>query len=82
MFIFGTEDPDNYLIPIGFMPKKKDESLVVADLQKQISQLKESLAYSRMKSETLETMINLAGKEFRIQIRKKSGVHKTLFVTN
>jgi transposase len=55
------------------MSKKKEESQMVAELQKQISQLKGSLAYSRMKNDALETMINLAEKEFRIQIRKKSG---------
>jgi transposase-like protein len=70
---FGIEDPNKNSIPINFMPKKKEESLMVADLQKQISQLKASLAHSKMKNEALETMINLAEKEFQIQIRKKSG---------
>jgi len=73
MRTFGIEDPNNYSIPIGFMPKKKEESLMVADLQKQICQLKASLAHSKMKNEALETMINLAEKEFQIPIRKKSG---------
>lgn len=73
MRTFGIEDPNNYSIPIGFMPKEKEESLMVADLQKQICQLKASLAHSKMKNEALETMINLAEKEFQIPIRKKSG---------
>jgi len=71
---FGIEDPYSQLIPIGFMPKKKEESAVIADLQKQNSQLKASLAHFKMKNEALEMMINLAEKELQIPIRKKSGI--------
>jgi hypothetical protein len=70
---FGIEDPYSQSISIGFMPKKKVESTSIADLQKQNSQLKASLAHSKMKNEALETMINLAEKELQISIRKKSG---------
>ena len=73
MRTFGIEDPNNNPIPINFMPKKKEESMVVADLQKQNNQLKASLAHYKMKNEALETMIDLAEKEFHIPIRKKSG---------
>lgn len=71
---FGIEDPYSQSISIGFMPKKKEESTAIADLQKQNSQLKASLAHSKMKNEALETMINLAEKELQIPIRKKSGI--------
>lgn len=71
---FGIEDPYSQSISIGFMPKKKEESTVIADLQKQNSQLKASLAHSKMKNEALEMMINLAEKELQIPIRKKSGI--------
>jgi transposase len=71
---FGIEDPHTQSIPIGFMPKKKEENLTIADLQRQNSQLKASLEHSKMKNEALEMMINLAEKEFQIPIRKKSGI--------
>ena len=56
------------------MPKKKiDEPQDVSELKKEIHQLKASLVHSKMKNEALETMIDLAEKEFQIPIRKKSG---------
>jgi hypothetical protein len=74
MRIFGIEDPQNCPIPAGLMPKKKiEESQEITELKKQVQQLKASLVHSTMKNEALETMIDLAEKEFQLPIRKKSG---------
>lgn len=72
MIKFGIEDPNPPLKSFKDMPVT-NESPEIADLQKQIKQLKASLVYSNMKVDALDTMITLAEKKFQIPIRKKSG---------
>ncbi|MCB0520260.1 MAG: hypothetical protein H6577_28260 [Lewinellaceae bacterium] len=45
--------------------------------QEQLKQLKRQLELSQLKVEALETMIDLAEKEFQIEIRKKSGAKQS-----
>lgn len=45
--------------------------------QEQLKQLKRQLELSQLKVEVLETMIDLAEKEFQIVIRKKSGAKQS-----
>jgi len=72
MIKFGIEDPNPPLKSFKDM-SKTNESSEIAELQKQIKQLKASLAQSNMKVDVLDTMITLAEKKFQIPIRKKSG---------
>ncbi len=46
-------------------------------VQEQLKQLKRQLEFSHLKVEALETMIDLAEKEFQIDIRKKSGAKQS-----
>lgn len=45
--------------------------------QEEIQQLKRQLELSKLKVEALETMIDIAEKEFQIEIRKKSGAKQS-----
>ena len=49
------------------------EAQQVELLQKQILALQESLKDEQLKSEAMSTMIDIAEKEYKIEIRKKSG---------
>ena len=53
------------------MGKKKDQSDDA--LQQEITRLKEALAQEKLKVESLETIIETAEKELKVNIRKKSG---------
>lgn len=47
------------------------------DLQKRIKELEAQLAYSNLKVEALETMIDIAEEQLHIDIRKKSGSQRS-----
>ncbi len=61
------------------MPSKKTSADTAADLtaEEQFKQLNRKLELSQLKVEALETMIDLAEKEFQIDIRKKSGAKQS-----
>lgn len=61
------------------MPDKKASTDVSSEpsAQEQLKQLKRQLELSQLKVEALETMIDLAEKEFQIEIRKKSGAKQS-----
>jgi len=42
-------------------------------LKTQVEQLKKQLAYEQLRADSFDTMINIAEKELKIDIRKKSG---------
>ena len=54
------------------MPSKKATPEELS-AQEQIKQLRHKLELAELKAEALETMIDIAEKEFQIDIRKKSG---------
>lgn len=56
--------------------KKENESQEILCLEKELKELKATLAYERMRADAYDTMISLAEKEFRIPIRKKSGTRQ------
>jgi hypothetical protein len=61
------------------MKNKKLEKQLASDaqnvevLQKQIAALQASLKHEQLRAEAMSTMIDIAEKEFKIEIRKKSG---------
>jgi transposase-like protein len=61
------------------MPKNKESAPAVEEqtLQQQIKELKRQLALSELKVESLETMIDIAEDELKINIRKKSGAKQS-----
>jgi transposase-like protein len=63
----------------GAMSGKKASTEAASDLsaQEQLKQLKRQLELSQLKVEALETMIDLAEKEFQVDIRKKSGAKQS-----
>jgi transposase-like protein len=63
----------------GAMSDKKASTEAASDLsaQERLKQLKRQLELSQLKVEALETMIDLAEKEFQIEIRKKSGAKQS-----
>lgn len=61
------------------MSDKKASTEAASDLsaQERLKQLKHQLELSQLKVEALETMIDVAEKEFQIEIRKKSGAKQS-----
>jgi len=45
-------------------------------LEQKVRELEEQLKYEKLRSTALDTMINIAEKEFKIPIRKKSGTEQ------
>ena len=55
------------------MPKQKpDKSIETTQLQERITQLEKALVQSELRATALETMIEVAEKELKINIKKKS----------
>ena len=57
--------------------KTSADNAVDLSSQEQLKELKRQLELSQLKVEALETMIDLAEKEFQIDIRKKSGAKQS-----
>lgn len=59
------------------LPEKQDnnsdmQELSQEDIDKKVKELEKQLSYEKMKSHALDTMIEVAEKELKISIRKKS----------
>ncbi|KAA6336424.1 hypothetical protein EZS27_015419 [termite gut metagenome] len=75
MHIFGIMATENHAVEEPFLKKRKadaNKSSEVLVLEKEIKLLKTRLAYSEMKAEAYDTMIDLAEREYQIKIRKNS----------
>lgn len=57
---------------------KKDSSLEVLQMQEKIKQLEKALLNSELRATAYETMIEIAEKELKINIRKKSNTKQSL----
>ena len=55
------------------MQKGKQKSVEEKALEKKVKELKKLLDYEKMRSDALDTMIEIAEDKFKIAIRKKSG---------
>ena len=73
-----TEKQEKYSISsMNSSPKKsssQDQS--VEELQQKIAALEKQLEWEKLRSEALDTMINIAEKDLNIQIRKKPGAQQ------
>lgn len=71
---FGIEDPLHKETPLCHMGSDKAKAEIKAEvnsLRAEIKRLKVELARERMKSDALDTMIDLAEEMLRVPIRKK-----------
>lgn len=58
-------------VSLGMMtPEEKQEKAI---LEKRIKELEKALEYAKLKNIAVETMIDIAEKQFKISIRKKAG---------
>lgn len=59
-------------------PMNAKESQTVKTLQYRIAELEKRLSLSQLKIESLETMVDIADKEFGLEIRKKFGTEQSV----
>ncbi len=64
-------------IPESFIIMKEEESLNKSDLQKRIKELERALADAKLKAEGYSHMIDIAERELKIPIRKKSSTKQS-----
>jgi transposase-like protein len=57
---------------------RKREELSPEEKDSRIRELEKALAKEKMRSESLEKMIEIAGRELKIDIRKKSGAKQSM----
>ena len=73
-----TEKQEKYSTSsMNSSPKKSSsQEQSVEELQKKIATLEKQLQWEKLRSEALDTMINIAEKDLNIQIRKKPGAQQ------
>jgi transposase-like protein len=71
---YELSDENHYTMPEKKPSKSADEE---QSLRQQIKELERKLAFSELKVESLETMIDLAEEQLKIDIRKKSGAKQS-----
>jgi len=54
----------------------KQKKIAITDAEQKVLFLEKQLAWEKMRAEALDTMINIAEKELKISIRKKSGTRQ------
>jgi len=59
-------------------PMNVEESKSVNTLQNRLTELERKLSLSQLKIESLETMVDIAEKEYKIEIRKKCGTEQSV----
>ncbi len=71
---FGYKSITNAHPKLQFiMPEEKEKSKGKAELEEQLRNLKEMLEFEKLKNQSLTTMIDVAERELKVSIRKKSG---------
>jgi transposase len=71
---FGFKEPSREQIELQrTMSKEINKTPAERALEVEISALKEELKHEKLRTEALSTMIDIAEKELKISIRKKSG---------
>lgn len=74
MLKFGVKKPDEDPIKLQqTMAKESQKSSKEIELEEKIRKLEKELAYANLRTHALDTMINIAERELKISIRKKSG---------
>lgn len=59
------------------MNQSKEEDLSASELQARVKELEQQLKRSELKTELLETMLDIAEEQFNVEIRKKSGTNQS-----
>jgi len=74
MLKFGMTTPDHEQIDIhSVMTKEAEKSDKEKELEARIKQLEKDLDYEKLRVRALDTLINVAERDLKIQIRKKPG---------
>jgi transposase len=74
---FGLEKPNNEQIKIlQAMSKASEKTLYERELEKKVKDLEQLLEHEKLRTTALNTMIDIAEKELKISIRKKSGAKR------
>ena len=74
-----SEEPnlEDQLKEEALMKGSKEENLSASELQARVKELEQQLKRSELKTELLETMIDIAEEQFNVEIRKKSGTNQS-----
>jgi transposase-like protein len=71
---FGLQEPNENLIEIRHaMSKETEKTSHERELENKVRELEKLLDYERLRTTALNTMIDIAERELKISIRKKSG---------
>lgn len=74
---FGFEEPNNEQIKIRqVMSKESEKTTYERELEKKVRELQQLLEYEKLRTTALNTMIDIAERELKISIRKKSGAKR------
>lgn len=74
MRIFGYKLVTNAQPKLQFaMQDEKEKSKRESELEEQLKKIREALEYEQLRNQALATMIEVAERELKISIRKKSG---------
>jgi transposase len=74
---FGLQEPNENLIEIRHaMSKETEKSSLERELENKIKELEKLLEHEKLRTTALNTMIDIAERELKISIRKKSGARQ------
>jgi transposase-like protein len=74
---FGLEKPSDEQIKIlQAMSKSSEKTLYERELEKKVKELEQLLEHEKLRATALNTMIDIAERELKISIRKKSGAKR------
>jgi|APFre7841882590_1041340.scaffolds.fasta_scaffold108022_1 transposase len=75
---FGMQGPNSKQIEIQrVMAEQKAQTPYEQELEARVKQLEEQLKYERLRTLALNTMIDIAERDLKISIRKKSGAKQS-----
>jgi transposase len=74
---FGLKEPDEDQIKIRqMMSKETEKTLHERELEEKVKELEKLLEHEKLRTMALDTMIDIAERELKISIRKKSGAKR------
>ena len=74
---FGLQEPNENLIEIRHaMSKETEKTSHERELESKVKELEKLLEYEKLRTTALNTMIDIAERELKISIRKKSGAKR------
>jgi transposase-like protein len=74
---FGLKEPNENLIEIQHaMSKETEKTTHERELERKVKELEKLLEHEKLRTTALNTMIDIAERELKISIRKKSGAKR------